>query len=357
MRVLALVTDGFGGFGGIARYNELFLRSLVDGEHVRQLTVLPRAGEPGQAPKDVVQWPSSAGKITYLRRLASLLLCDRDFDLVWCGHINMAPLAAFAARLLRCPWWLQIHGIDAWDKARGSTARAVRSAKIATAVSRFTRRRFLAWSDVTPERVRVLPNAVDPNFTPGPRPDYLLDRYNLYGRRIMLTVSRLAANERYKGHDRIIPLLPELRKSFSDLVYVIGGDGDDRPRLGALAENYGVSDICRFVGRISDEELVDHYRMADVFVMPSTGEGFGIVFLEAAASGVPAIGGSRDGSVDPLADGRIGEIVDPNGPEALLNVLVPTLRDRRRTDPESAGRFHVANFARHLANLVRGIAT
>ena len=94
--------------------------------------------------------------------------------------------------------------------------------------------------------------------------------------------------------------------------YLVVGDGDDRQRLEELAQTTGVAHAMQFAGHVPHRELPDYFRLADVFVMPSTGEGFGIAFLEAAASGLPVIGGNRDGSVDALADGTIGTLVDPH---------------------------------------------
>ena len=119
---------------------------------------------------------------------------------------------------------------------------------------------------------------------------------------MLLTVSRLAASERYKGHDRVISVLPRVLERSPDVAYLVVGDGDDRQRLEEMAQKAGVAHAMRFAGHVPHQELPDYFRLADVFVMPSTGEGFGIVFLEAAASGLPVIGGNRDGSVDALAE-------------------------------------------------------
>ena len=116
----------------------------------------------------------------------------------------MAPLAALISRLAGTPVWLQIHGIEAWQRPSLLQRWAAEHAQLVTAVSRHTRRQFLTWANCPPEKVRVLPNTVDERFTPGPKPETLLDRHNLRGKRILLTVSRLAASERYKGHDRVI---------------------------------------------------------------------------------------------------------------------------------------------------------
>src|SRR5262249_13068089 len=155
------------------------------------------------------------------------------------------------------------------------------------------------------------PNTVTSGYTPRPRRDDLISRHGLMGRRIILTVGRLAASERYKGHDRLIAALPGVLLRVPDIAYLIVGGGDDQSRLEHLASESGITDRVTFAGHVPDEELPDYFALAHVFAMPSTGEGFGIVFLEAAATGVQIIGGNRDGSVDALAEGRIGRLVDP----------------------------------------------
>ena len=113
----------------------------------------------------------------------------------------------------------------------------------------------------------------------------------------ILTVGRIdPKNNGYKGHDRIIRALPNLRRQDRAVVYLIAGEGDDRARLERLASELGVEDRVRFLGKVPFEDLPDAYRAADLFALPSTGEGFGIVYIEAMACGTPAIGLSMGGA-------------------------------------------------------------
>jgi phosphatidylinositol alpha-1,6-mannosyltransferase len=122
----------------------------------------------------------------------------------------------------------------------------------------------------------------------------------------------MSPTERYKGQDRIIEAIPEICKAGHDVVYVIAGGGDDRSRLERLADRAGVIDRVRFEGMLTRDELIEAYRMADLFVMPSTGEGFGIAFLEAMACGTRALGINAAGARDALVDGELGIIGDEN---------------------------------------------
>ena len=126
-----------------------------------------------------------------------------------------------------------------------------------------------------------------------------------------MTLVRFSGRERYKGVDEVIEVLPNLLQSFPDLVYMAAGSGEDLPRLQRKAEAMGLSDRVFFPGQISEAEKVDYYNLADAFVMPGQGEGFGIVYLEAMACGVPVVGSVLDGSREALQDGRLGVLVNP----------------------------------------------
>jgi glycosyltransferase involved in cell wall biosynthesis len=140
-----------------------------------------------------------------------------------------------------------------------------------------------------------------------------------------MTVGRLASEERYKGIDKVIELMPQLIKRFPVLKYLIVGDGDDRPRLEEKVKGLGLSERVIFTGYVPESEKIAHYNLADAYVMPSTGEGFGIVLLEAVACGIPAVGSCVDGSREALLDGQLGSLVDPGNSVALLDAIASSL--------------------------------
>ena len=140
---------------------------------------------------------------------------------------------------------------------------------------------------------------------------------------------------------------PDVLLQHPDTIYLIVGDGDGRPRLESLAVECGVAKNVQFTGLVPSEELPDYFRLADVFVMPSTGEGFGIVFLEAMATGVRVIGGNHDGSRDALCDGALGTLVDPEKCEELASAIEAALDNPARTGDRTS-RFKPDLFADHL---------
>lgn len=191
----------------------------------------------------------------------------------------------------------------------------VRRVDHAVAVSAFTARRLQAWAGLADGRLHVLPNALDlSRFAPGPPRPELLDRYGLRGRTALMTLAMLSALERYKGIDELLDLLPALLRERPDLAYLIVGDGDDRSRLEGKARGLGLGDRVVFTGFVPEAAKADHYRLADLFVLCGSGEGFGLVLVEAMACGLPVVASRLDGSQEVVADGMPGELADPRSP-------------------------------------------
>jgi len=341
---LALVTDAFGGRAGIAQYNRDLLSVLAQSELASGVTVLPRhAPDAVVVPARLQQQTARRGRLHYCLAALAVALA-RPVGVVFCGHLHMAPLAAAIARLKRAKLVIQVHGIEAWERPTRGQRAALESADLVLSVSRYTRARVLSWAAIAPERVAVLPNTMSEVFTPGD--SGLRKTWHLDGKRILLTVGRLDPRERYKGHDRVISLIPKLVAKGHDIVFVVVGEGDDCARLQAFARDMGVSDRVKLTGAVDTETLVAAYRMADLFVMPSTGEGFGIAFLEAMASGTPALGLCTAGSVDALGDGELGTAsADGELLTAIEGLLSTPPPDRDRLAAAVRARFGRPNFS------------
>lgn len=388
MKILALMTDSYNGFGGIAQYNRDVIDALNQCSQVEKIVSLTRNfefrisnfekpnseranfekpnfenGDLGAAKiSNSARGPGLPRKLTESTRsgnpavyaVEALRIARRlKPDLILCGHINLLPVAAAAAKLAKCRLVLEIYGIEAWTRTRRRlVSRSIGAADLVVAISRFTRDRFLSWAPVEPNKVKVVCNAIRlDDYGLAKSPAYLVERYKLEGKCVLLTVGRLSTAERYKGQDRVIKLLPDLVKSYPNLVLLVAGGGDDLPRLKHLVEQLHLEEHVLFAGRISDEEKVDYYNLADAFAMPSTGEGFGFVFLEAAACGLPVLGGSVDGSRDALLDGELGLLVDPNDRDELLSGLREILK-RRKKIPAALARFGFPRFRSQIESLL-----
>jgi phosphatidyl-myo-inositol dimannoside synthase len=353
MKVLALVTDAFGGSGGIAQYNRDLVKALAGCPGANRIVIVPRLGsaEGASLPPGVCQLKAHANRVGYSLAALRAAATRGPFDFVFCGHLYLLPLAALIALLLRTPLWLQLYGWEAWEKLGRSKRWAVERTDLITSISRYTRARFLSVAAIDPARIRVLPPTIEDRFSPGAKPAHLLDRYGLRGKRVLLTVGRMDPAERCKGQDKVIEALPEILRTLPNVVYLIAGSGADRTRLETLARTVGVEKHVVFAGGVPPDELPQLYRLADLFVMPSTQEGFGIVFLEAAASGVRPVGGNADGSADALADGTVGTAIDPANAETLAAAIRQGLADGG-VDPSVVGRFRFPNFSRCIRELI-----
>lgn len=249
-------------------------------------------------------------------------------DLIICGHINFSPLALQIFNLLKIPYWVIVHGIDAWDIKEASKISALKAAEKILSVSEYTSNHILIDQENSLENIHILSNTFNASqFIIQSKPQYLLDRYQLdKNQHIILTVARLAGGDRYKGYDQIIQSLPIIRQQIPNIHYLLVGKGNDRDRVEAIIDSTNVRDCVTLTGFVSDEELGDHYNLCDVFAMPSKGEGFGIVYLEALACGKPTIGGNQDGAIDALCHGKLGALVDPDDIQKLAETIISILQ-------------------------------
>lgn len=338
MRVLALLTDAYGGRGGIAQANRNFCAAFNDLPECADFVILPRLIlEPLQElpGKATVMVSAANSKWRYLVTLLRLLWRDRAFDLIFCGHINLMPAAYLAKWFCKARALLVLHGIEAW---RSSTSpllrRLIGHMDCYIAVSTVTLERFRAWSRVDERLCAVIPNVFHAqDFAPGAKNPALVERYQLQHKRVLLTMARYSATERYKGVDEMLEALPKLLQTHSDLIYLIAGDGNDIPRLQAKVEALGIAGHVRFAGWISADDKSDYFRLADVFVMPGRGEGFGIVYLEALACGIPVVGSILDGSRDALRNGELGVLVNPDDAENLMTGIEQALSLPKQVPP------------------------
>ena len=133
---------------------------------------------------------------------------------------------------------------------------------------------------------------------------------------------------------------------------MICGDGTDRARLEAKARDLGVADRVIFTGWIDEAEKVDHYRLADCFLLAGWGEGFGIVLIEAMACGVPAIASNLDASSEAVGDGSLGLVVNPKDPKDLQKGIEASLRIQRPFVPDNLDQFSKPAFDKRVAELI-----
>jgi glycosyltransferase involved in cell wall biosynthesis len=252
-------------------------------------------------------------------------------DVILYGHLLLLPLAWVARRLSpRSRNLLIVHGWEVWiEPFRTRVPRwerfAVRSwIDQVVSVSRFTAERMGAAYGLPASRFRLLPNAVDlPLQAPEPQSGH-------WDGPRFLTVTRLKLKDRYKGCDKVIRAMPRILAEVPTARYDLVGEGPLRPELEQLAVQVGVRDHIRFHGYVDDKELARIYEEARLLVMPSTGEGFGIVFLEAWKHGLPVVVGNQDASAEVVTHGVNGLCVDPGSVDEIAQAVLVLLKDRQK---------------------------
>ncbi len=297
------------------------------------------------------------GRLQMAAALLKCLLQSRPQQ-VFCGHINLAMLVQTLCQPLGIPYTVLTYGKEVWEPLKNQERRALTSASGIWAISRYSRDRACVANGLNPKIVQMMPCAIDGDkFTPGSKEPELVQKYGLAGTKVLMTVARLWSGDIYKGVDVTIRALPQVAQVFPEVKYLVIGRGDDQPRLAKLAKDLGVSDRVVFAGFVATEELMEHYRLADAYIMPSQ-EGFGIVYLEAMACGVPVLSGDDDGSADPLQDGKLGWRVPHRSPDAVATACIEMLQgDDQRCDGEwlreqAIALFGIDAFQQHLQKML-----
>ncbi|HYD21179.1 MAG TPA: glycosyltransferase family 4 protein, partial [Flavipsychrobacter sp.] len=272
--------------------------------------------------------------------LSSILSASR-YDIIFLGHINMAIIGVAIKRLYPSKKVILItHGIDVWRELTGFKSRILRSADHILSVSNFTRSKLGELHDVSSDRVTVFPNTIDPFF---PMPQSLGKtlalnrRYGIDdGDFVIFTLTRLSATELFKGYDKVIEALAPIVKKHKRVKYVIAGryDAAEKERIDGLVAENNLQGHVILTGFVKEEELVEHYQMADMYIMPSKKEGFGIVFIEALVCGLPVVAGNADGSVDALLNGELGTLVDPDSVGDIRDAILEHVENNNREDEQ-----------------------
>lgn len=261
-------------------------------------------------------------------------------DLIICTHLALGPIGWLARTLAGPPYWIVVHGIEAWGVLPGWKRGALRQADRVLVTSAFSREQVVKRHQIDEKRTSSLPCTLDETLLSAEPAEGGACARISDGQRLVLTVARMAAWERYKGHDVVLRALPSVVAKIPNLTYVMVGGGDDRPRLEGLAQELGLTKHVVFTGEVTDSELAALYHRSEVFLLPARteidkynpkGEGFGIVFLEAMAFGEPVIGPNYGAPAEIIRQGQLGLLVDPEDSAAIAEALVDLL-----TNPDRA---------------------
>ncbi len=257
------------------------------------------------------------------------------------SHINLlsvgyiSKLLSFRSKLI-----LYAHGIEVWGPLSKRRVKMLHKCDRILAVSQYTKDKMVEQYQLPPEKITVLNNCLDP-YLPPPivtgKDEVLMSKYGFTkSNHILMTLTRLSSKELYKGYDHVLLSVNTLKEKYKDLKYLIVGRYDDaeKKRLDAIIHQHNLQQHVIFTGYVPDEDLARHYSLADVYVMPSKKEGFGIVFIEAMYYGLPVIAGNKDGSADALFNGELGMLVNPDNQLEINNAIEKMLLHKEQYKPD-----------------------
>ena len=363
MKVLFFYLDAFSQTGGIENFNKAFMKALSDlsGENdlsFRAVSVYDSGPDERYIAKENYRgFNGSKFRSSYYAIKESI-----KYDQIILGHINLA-IVGIVIKIIRPSVRIILitHGIEVWEKLHFIKGAFLKRVDKIFAVSNFTKEKLVTANNIDPAKVGILHNTIDPYFKipdSFEKPNYLLDRYKISkNAKIILTVTRITDTENEKGYEKVIDILPELLKEDPNIIYILAGKYTPKAgtRLKKLVEDKNIGSNFILAGYISETEMTDHYLLADVFILPSKQEGFGIVFIEALACGVPVIAGNMDGSVDALNNGEFGRLVNPENSAQIMQEIKDILNHRIAKTTVSRNvmdLFSLKNYQATLKNLL-----
>jgi phosphatidyl-myo-inositol dimannoside synthase len=346
--VLSPSLQSIGGVQGYIRTLASALEEILGTGCVRLLTV----GGESQLRRDGSVALGTPVKLRFAIHAFTTAIVWRP-ELVIATHIGVAPVAQLIKKYTKIPYWLVLHGIEVWGKLPPAKERALHGAARYVVLTRFTLDATVARHALGKPAAVLLPPPLEIRAHRVSR-----DSASAHAAApVVLTVGRLAAAEQYKGHDIMLEAWPAVLGRVPGAEYWIVGDGDDRMRLEARAQELGVAGSVRFTGALSGERLAEVYERCSIFAMPArtelqggtpVGEGFGIVFLEAMAYGKPVVA-PRDGApAEFIRPDEHGLLVDPSDRAEITQAIIGLLEDpeRRRRMGENAREWVARQFTR-----------
>lgn len=325
---IVVLTPGTQGTDGVSVMSQLVASVLArgGGQAVKVWSLLDDTSVSGLLSQSNLEHRSARGsKARFVSwGIASAAGSCEDM-LVFSLHLHLAPAAV--PLIVRGATFAQcLHGVEAWTPLAFSQALAVRRAKHLIAFSEHTARRFKAANPTwAAKEVLVCPLGVAERL---PHPSSPPPADGAFA----LIVARMAAAERYKGHDLLLEIWPSVLERVPTARLVVVGDGDDRERLVEKARYLSLDGCVEFLGRVSRETLGELYRNCAFFVMPSRDEGFGLVYLEAMQNGIACIA-AQGAAAEIVVNEVTGLVVDLDREGQLREAIVRLFQDpqtRRR---------------------------
>ncbi len=322
--------DGHNGSSGRAGLAVITLKQGGDGVAFAGLLLEHALQRITNAPLDVLQLapaitgkPSAAEQARFASSLFLAQLGNRERWWLF-NHIGIARAQNLVPRIVRKPYAVLLCGIEAWDPAlTPDRKRTLRNARARIAISSYTASRVaLTHPDVG--SIVSCPLALLPASPAATTLEHaMLDKIRPNS---VLIVGRMSSAERYKGHDELLDSWGAIVREVPDAQLIVAGQGDDLTRLRDKAASLNLGDSALFLGFVPDGTLEALRARVAMFALPSRGEGFGLVYLEAMRAGLACIGGAHDAAADVIVHGETGLLVDPLNSEDLAGAVVRLLQ-------------------------------
>lgn len=335
-KYLFIYLNAFSGTGGIEKFNTCIMKSLYEYSLIENpnnysnISLIDKLVDTRYIPQ-ILLHGFNKQKIK-----AIIYACMKiiETDVIILGHTNLLVLGLWTLLFPNKKLLIIAHGIEVWQELPFWKKKVLQNCDMILAVSEHTKQQIIAKHQINETKIEVFHNTINPFFelpTSFEKPNYLLDRYKITNhiisntnRKIFLTLARLSSAEQYKGYDKVLEAMPTVLQKYPNCKYIIAGKYDkiEYHRIMEIITEKNLENSVILTGFVKDEELIDHYLLADTFIMPSRGEGFGIVYLEAMACGVAVIAGNADGSKDALRDGELGTLVNPESIEEIAQAMI-----------------------------------
>ncbi len=282
------------------------------------------------------------------RFMRKALIQGRTSKVIILSHVNLLLVGWLIKKIKPSIKIVLIaHGIEIWDRMSKTKRKMLSCCDEIISVSEYTRSKLIDVQQADPVKCTVLNNCLDPFLTLPKNVTGIAALKKRYGfsesDKILFTLTRLSAKERYKGYDKVMEALVQLDNK--NVKYLIAGsyDKEEKQYIDHLIISLRLEGRVVLAGFIPEDEVAAHFTMADCYVMPSVKEGFGIVFIEAMYYGLPVIAGDKDGSVDALRNGQLGLLVDPFDVKGIRDVIKNMLSNLEHYKPDE--RLLLENFS------------
>ncbi len=329
MRILYLSTAIGPQGGGIGRSNFTLTDFFCKQDEVSQLNVLSLIGKTGSSiqrngDKEVIRRYYGGNK--FLFALCALRELRHKYNIVLIDHIDIAKVLALYPVTIGARTVLFLHGIEIWRNLKGLKRKSLKKIDL-----------FLANSDYTKAKAKFYNNEINDITVCHPgiysqisyRDTSINNsRLPLFKGPLILTVGRMVYSERGKGHEQLIRAFPLVLEKIPEAKMVFVGNGDDVPRLTQLTNKYGIRDKVIFTGYISDTELDRYYQQCSVFAMPSSQDGFGLVYLEAMAHSKVCIAAKNSAAQEIVRHNQTGFLVNPDDRRELSDAISRMVIDK-----------------------------